>query len=643
MVDDAKSENSAPNEGTPFVRNPANCTSPYSVDILLSPFLGSMGATEGLSLIRIKRPPPPRTAGSPGSTTRSPWSIRLMSRRHECTFTYYYQVLLLDEAKLIRNLSCPFIAGADLLKGELADYKCQLAMEYCKVDLAYILSLRYGEDGADGPRPLDVPRATKVVESVLEALSFLHNVAGLLHGDLKSFNVLLLDDFEAVKLCGLGRMSHKVDGDGTVEGWSAETVSSTVALGLWSAPELFENRPGTTKADIWSFGLLVFELLTGYPPHTFPGVMDKALAEPNEVLGMRKPAGRRNSDVVVMDEDDTDCVMVEDDPVKQQKRLKADVPLVVARKRASDFPPLTNSDYMLEASGAGGAAGAETQGWMKRSKAEDGSAAEGTGNNKQLTIDLLNDEDDAPKEQEKNGLPNLEAPTTPSSTAAPIEPAAGAVQGEVTSSEAKAEAPGGEQALPIAAAKVEAAVAAFAEGTAPGEGENVPGEAAAAAAAAGKGKAGAPLKKPVDDVVMVLDSSDEDEPDYRGSQRPREVLSDEESEIYDSFDQDECYDDEVDDDEPVSEIDSELEDDNFINYASLGTRPPIPSDIPLGAEYRRLLEVFLVCTRENPADRPTAKLLLGAIKLSADTAAPPAAAAATATPQSTPPDQPPNN
>ena len=527
-----------------------------------------------------------------------------------------------------RNLSCPFIAGADLLQGELADYKCQLAMEYCKVDLAYILSLRYGEDGADGPRPLDVPRATKVVESVLEALNFLHNVAALLHGDLKSFNVLVQGDFEAVKLCGLSRMSHKVDGDGTVEGWTAETVSSAVALGLWSAPELFENRPGTTKADIWSFGLLVFELLTGYPPHTFPGVMDKALAEPNEVLGMRKPAGRRNSDVVVMDEDDTDCVMVEDDPGRQQKRLKADVPLVVARKRAYEFPPLSNSDYMLEAGGAGEAAGAEAQGWMKRSRAEDGSAAEGTGNNKQLTIDLLNDEDDAPQEQEQNGLSNLEATTTPASTAAPIEPAAGAVQGEVTSSEAMAEAPGGDQALPLAAAKVEAAVAAFAEGTAPGEGENVPGEAAAAAAA-GKGK------KPVDDVVMVLDSSDEDEdePSFRDSQRLREVLSDEESEIYDSFDQDECY-----DDEPVSEIDSELDDDNFINYASLGTRPPIPSDIPLGAEYRRLLEVFLVCTREDPADRPTAKLLLGAMKLSADTAA-----AAAATPQSTSPDQPPNN
>nr|XP_040228789.2 uncharacterized protein LOC120953143 [Anopheles coluzzii] len=617
MADDSQSENSAPNEGTPFVRNPANCTSPYSVDILLSPFLGSMGATEGLSLIRIKRPPPSRT--------RSPWTIRLMSRRHECTFTYYYQVLLLDEAKLIRNLSCPFIAGADLLQGELADYKCQLAKEYCKVDLAYILSLRYGEDGADGPRPLDVPRATKVVESVLEALNFLHNVAALLHGDLKSFNVLVQGDFEAVKLCGLSRMSHKVDGDGTVEGWTAETVSSAVALGLWSAPELFENRPGTTKADIWSFGLLVFELLTGYPPHTFPGVMDKALAEPNEVLGMRKPAGRRNSDVVVMDEDDTDCVMVEDDPGRQQKRLKADVPLVVARKRAYEFPPLSSSDYMLEAGGAGEAAGAEAQGWMKRSRAEDGSAAEGTGNNKQLTIDLLNDEDDAPQEQEQNGLSNLEATTTPASTAAPIEPAAGAVQGEVTSSEAMAEAPGGEQALPLAAAKVEAAVAAFAEGTAPGEGENVPGEAAAAAAT-GKGK------KPVDDVVMVLDSSDEDEdePSFRDSQRLREVLSDEESEIYDSFDQDECY-----DDEPVSEIDSELDDDNFINYASLGTRPPIPSDIPLGAEYRRLLEVFLVCTREDPADRPTAKLLLGAMKLSADTAA--------ATPQSTSPDQPPNN
>uniref|UniRef100_A0A182PW02 Protein kinase domain-containing protein n=1 Tax=Anopheles epiroticus TaxID=199890 RepID=A0A182PW02_9DIPT len=638
MEDDCGSENNLTQlEMTPFIRNPANCTAPYSVDKLqLSPFLGSMSSTTDLVLIRIKRQ-------SSTSSSRSPWSIRMLSRRHECTFTFFYNVLLYNEAKIISNFNCPHIAGAVVLEGGQEQYKRHMAMEYCSNDLAYILSQRYNDELG----PLEVPKAMKVVEGVLSGLDYLHTKALMMHGDLKSYNVLVQGDFENIKLCGLTQMSLKVAEDGVVlsgDELNAEDEGNTVALGLWSAPEVFEGKQAeiTTKADIFSFGLVVFEMLVGYPPHTFPGVMDDTVAESDEVLNMRNP--------IPMDEDDGDCVMLADE-APRAKNMAAG-PTVFARKR-----PSTPEERGERAH----------SGVIKKTKVVNSSGK------RQDTIDLLHEEDDMPADgghtakEKENGTSINAKEENPSSTQQPASQTEKVTAAEeVTSTEVKVVTPVKEGSNATAKAETDGANEAIIAGidkVVPAKMENTAAQNVATESTnASMGKDSSeeanmsdsglvtrqPLK-PIDDcteVVMVLDSSDEEDGGGvvgRGKLRGGRAVKrhgdsyEEDSENDDFFDPDEYYEEEEgDDDCPVSDIDWELdEDDKFINYASLGTRPPIPSEIPLGPKYNRLLEIFVICTNAKPANRPSAAQLLTAIKEHADVTS--------TTPQSTAPEQPDKN
>ncbi|XP_074858304.1 tyrosine-protein kinase STYK1 [Carettochelys insculpta] len=101
----------------------------------------------------------------------------------------------------------------------------------------------------------------RVGENVAAALDFLQQKK-LFHGDVAARNVLIQSDFTA-KLCGLG-LAYETYTYGT------SVVTQIVPL-KWQAPEqLLMNHP-SIKADIWSFGILLYEMITlGAPP--FPQV-----------------------------------------------------------------------------------------------------------------------------------------------------------------------------------------------------------------------------------------------------------------------------------------------------------------------------------------------------------------------------------
>jgi len=75
-----------------------------------------------------------------------------------------------------------------------------LALEMCTTSLGSILEERHDEDLG----PLPAKNTFKMIMDVALALDFLHNEARLLHGDLKSFNVLVKGEFEICKLCDFG-------------------------------------------------------------------------------------------------------------------------------------------------------------------------------------------------------------------------------------------------------------------------------------------------------------------------------------------------------------------------------------------------------------------------------------------------------
>ncbi|XP_067421787.1 tyrosine-protein kinase STYK1 [Emydura macquarii macquarii] len=111
------------------------------------------------------------------------------------------------------------------------------------------------------PYDLTERQVYKVGQQVAAALDFLQQKK-LFHGDVAARNVLIKYDFTA-KVCGLG-LAYET------QIYSTSCVMQIVPL-KWQAPERLLKKPPSIKADIWSFGILLYEMITlGAPP--FPEV-----------------------------------------------------------------------------------------------------------------------------------------------------------------------------------------------------------------------------------------------------------------------------------------------------------------------------------------------------------------------------------
>ncbi|CAN6695311.1 unnamed protein product [Malus baccata var. baccata] len=106
-------------------------------------------------------------------------------------------------------------------------------------------------------KPLSWTRRLSIVLDVARAMEYLHNLARqtFIHRDLKSSNILLDDDFHA-KVSDFGLVKLAPDGEKSV----ATKLAGTFG---YLAPEYAVMGKITTKADVFSFGVVLMELLTG--------------------------------------------------------------------------------------------------------------------------------------------------------------------------------------------------------------------------------------------------------------------------------------------------------------------------------------------------------------------------------------------
>ncbi|EHY88441.1 Stk1 family PASTA domain-containing Ser/Thr kinase [Saccharomonospora azurea] len=109
---------------------------------------------------------------------------------------------------------------------------------------------------------LDVPLALTVAEQVLSALAAAH-AAGLVHRDIKPENVLIGAAGESggvVKVADFGLVRAAA---------SAGTTSTSVILGTvgYLSPEQVSTGASSARSDVYSTGILLFEMLTGQVPY----------------------------------------------------------------------------------------------------------------------------------------------------------------------------------------------------------------------------------------------------------------------------------------------------------------------------------------------------------------------------------------
>jgi serine/threonine protein kinase len=141
---------------------------------------------------------------------------------------------------------------------------------------ALVLELVDGPTLADrisqGPVPLD--EALTIATQIAEALEAAHE-QGIIHRDLKPANIKVRDD-GAVKVLdfGLARLAEPAAVAGTATMTQSPTITTPAmtAVGLilgtaaYMSPEQAKGRQADKRSDIWAFGCVLYEMLTGKRP-----------------------------------------------------------------------------------------------------------------------------------------------------------------------------------------------------------------------------------------------------------------------------------------------------------------------------------------------------------------------------------------
>ena len=110
---------------------------------------------------------------------------------------------------------------------------------------------------SDGPVPVE--DAVRYVDGILEALDYSHR-AGVVHRDIKPGNVMVTDKGQ-VKVMDFGIARAVSDSSSTV----AETTQ-ILGTAAYFSPEQAKGEPVDARADLYSTGVVLYELLTGRQP-----------------------------------------------------------------------------------------------------------------------------------------------------------------------------------------------------------------------------------------------------------------------------------------------------------------------------------------------------------------------------------------
>ena len=155
-----------------------------------------------------------------------------------------------------------------------------------------------------GPLPLD--KALGHAVQIVDALAAAH-AKGIIHRDLKPGNIIITRNGVKVLDFGLAKLSSDKPVDGTTS--NIETVTEPITragavLGTlyYMAPEQVEGKEADERSDIFSFGVVFYEMITGQRPFTGDtqaAVLAAILKDQPAPLNQRQPAIPRALERVV--------------------------------------------------------------------------------------------------------------------------------------------------------------------------------------------------------------------------------------------------------------------------------------------------------------------------------------------------------
>ncbi|HKJ67512.1 MAG TPA: serine/threonine-protein kinase, partial [bacterium] len=132
------------------------------------------------------------------------------------------------------------------------------------ISMAYYEGLTLKQKLEDGPLP--VAEAREILTNIARGLSKAHE-NGIIHRDIKPANIFITNDgmvkildFGIAKLAGQSQLTR---------------TGSTIGTMVYMSPEQIQGKPVDQRTDLWSLGVISYEMLAGWPP--YQGEYEQAL------------------------------------------------------------------------------------------------------------------------------------------------------------------------------------------------------------------------------------------------------------------------------------------------------------------------------------------------------------------------------
>jgi len=199
---------------------------------------------------------------------------RKTRERHVIKFCYSTDRLraLKREVTLFRLLKETLGDRTDIAR--VIDYQFDSAPYFLEMEFAGHYNLTTWLDEQGGVNAIPLETRVELVAQIAEAIAAAHSV-GVLHKDIKPSNIMITETGARPRIrmidFGIGAVSDRnlldikgITATGLTEvEISSDYASSMAGTRLYMAPELIEGKAATTKSDVYSLGVLLYQMVAG--------------------------------------------------------------------------------------------------------------------------------------------------------------------------------------------------------------------------------------------------------------------------------------------------------------------------------------------------------------------------------------------